>query len=108
MNQGAIYVGVTPAGDIAVVSGNGVQNNAQLFICNVAPLTGNLQVIGQTIVENSFHCSFGQITAMDIRVEFAVNQGFGGGFPDILQFAPVHIPSAGRISNVCQQSQVFY
>jgi hypothetical protein len=100
VNVGSSYMGVTPFGDIMVVSNYG-QPRAELYICPRAIMSQG--TTGGTLTRNPIVqadplCPIGKIDAA--TVVFNTNWG-----PVQLPFAPIHIPGTNRISQLCQAFQ---
>lgn len=98
VNVGSSYVGVTPEGDVAVISNvNGVAT-MQLSLCPRPDLTGNGRLNGQPVLNTSMLCPFGEITAANVSLDSSF------GFPPyMLAFAPIHIPGTDRFSSLCRR-----
>lgn len=93
VNAGAIYVGVSSYGDIAVVSNTASGPMMQLEICSRAGATGQGQMLQNPVINNSDYCPVGEITAADIVLQ--------GQVPMQVKFAPIHIPGTYRTSSLC-------
>jgi hypothetical protein len=95
---GATYIGKTSFGDIAyIVNFNGI-SQLVMEICQRAGLIqgqsqGTLSYL-PILNRNLFNCLLDEITAMDVNLT-------GQGVQYQLAFAPVHIPNAGRFSQIC-------
>lgn len=97
VNAGAVHVGVTPEGDIGIVSRQGNTPVMEIYLCSRPDLTGQGHMTKQPALNTSFSCPVSEITAAEIALP--TNSGFGSY---LLQFAPIHIPNAGRVSQLCQ------
>lgn len=113
VNVGAVYVGVTSYGDIAIVQNQGGVPTMKMYICQRAGLTGQGQVMNQNqVVENSQYCPLGQISDIDVMLG-AQNQNHYSGWntptnnPYQLAFRPIHIPGTGVQSSLCS-NQYYY
>lgn len=96
VNAGAVHVGVTVEGDIAVVSR---QNNApvmEIYLCRRPGATGQGQMTRQPALNTSYYCPISEITAASVVLTS------GTGQPYILEFFPIHVPNAGKYSQICQ------
>lgn len=96
VNQGSVYIGVTTAGDIAIVTGNGQVNNVQLHICQHVPVTGQAQLSRRSVVTNSVSCPVGEVSVLGV----AIGSTSGEIYEYI--FSPYHVPQLGRVSSLCQ------
>jgi len=94
VNVGALYVGVTSEGDIAVVNNENGAPTMTLFICPRPDLTGQGSITNQPITEASQYCPVGQVSASDVQLQGQYGQYY-------LKFAPIHIPGTNRISSIC-------
>ena len=100
VNAGAVHVGVTPEGDIGIISR---QNNGpvmEIYLCRRPDLTGQGTITKQPALNTSYACPISEITAADVQLPSS-----SGYQPYLLKFAPIHIQNAGRYSQLCQQSQ---
>jgi hypothetical protein len=93
VNAGAVYVGVSSYGDIAVVSNTASGPMMQLEICMRAGATGQGQMLANPVINNSDYCPVGEITAADITLQ--------GQIPMQVKFAPIHVPGTYRTSSLC-------
>ena len=100
VNVGALYVGVTSEGDIAVIQNQGGAPTMHLYICPRPGLTGQGQLASRTIIENSTTCPVGQITKVDVTL----GASYG---PYYLKFAPIHIPGTNRVSRLCHSNYYY-
>lgn len=100
VRPGAHYVGVTPEGDIMVISNNRGRVEAQMLICPRPNLTGSGSFSGEPVLNSSFICPVSEITASNLVLD-AEN----GLPPYILSFAPIHIPGTERVSELCIQEE---
>lgn len=96
VNAGAVHVGVTPEGDIGVISRQSNSAVMELYLCVRPDLTGQGSITQQPALNTSFSCPISEITATNVSLPS--NAGLG---PYLLQFAPIHIPNAGRYSSIC-------
>lgn len=95
------YIGVSPFGDIAIVSVNNGQAHMNLEICQRAGTSGKGRVTRNPVLNLSRYCPIGEISALDVVLE---------GYPAMgIAFAPVFVADVyGRIiknSSVCQGNQ---
>ncbi len=97
VNAGSLYVGVTPEGDIAVVSNTNGGPRMELHLCARPDLTGQGQLMANPVLNSSQRCPIGEITASDVML-----QSSAGAQPYILKYAPIHIPGTDRYSSICQ------
>lgn len=97
VNAGAAYVGVTPEGDIGIVSNQNQGPVLEVYICVRPDVTGQGQVIRQPALNTSQRCPVSEITASDITL--STNSGYGDY---LLKFAPIHIPGTDRFSSLCR------
>lgn len=97
VNAGAAYVGVTPEGDIGIVSNQAQGAVLEVYLCNRPDVTGQGQVIKQPALNTSYSCPLSEITASDITL--STNSGYGDY---LLKFAPIHIPGTDRYSSLCR------
>ena len=93
VNMGSSHIGISSYGDIAIVHNNN-GSMMDLYICPRTGATGQGQLLQNPVIETSQYCPVGQITAADIVLSGQVQYQ--------VKFAPIHIPSAGRYSSVCQ------
>ena len=103
VNAGAAYVGVTPEGDIGIVSNQKNGPVIEMYLCPRPDLSGQGQVIKQPALNTSSSCPVSEITAMDVSL--TSTSGYGNY---LMKFAPIHIPNAGRVSQLCQQGGYYY
>jgi hypothetical protein len=94
VNAGAIYLGVSSFGDIAVVSNSNAGPLMQLEICGRPGASGQGQMMQNPVINNSQYCPVGEITAADVILQ--------GQVPMQIKFAPIHIPGY-RMSGLCNQ-----
>ncbi len=96
INIGAVHMGVSTYGDIAITANQGGQAVLDIYVCprsNQAPQ----QVVqaSQFILETSNSCPVAQIS-----YGFATATIQGASFN--MGFAPIHIPGTDRRSAICQ------
>ena len=97
VNQGSVHIGVTPQGDVGIVSN---QNNGpviELHLCQRPDLTGQGGLSSNPVINSSDNCPLSEITSMNVSL--AGNPQFSAY---ILQFAPIHIQGTNRFSSLCQ------
>lgn len=97
VNAGAAYVGVTPEGDIGIVSHQNQGPVLEVYLCARPDVTGQGQMIRQPALNTSYTCPVSEITASDITLQ--TNQGLGDY---LLKFAPIHIQGTDRRSSLCR------
>ncbi|MEX1099116.1 MAG: hypothetical protein WEB87_01745, partial [Bacteriovoracaceae bacterium] len=97
VNVGALYVGVTSEGDIAVVQNQGGAPTMNLYICPRPGLTGQGQLYDNIVLEHSNECPVSQITKTNVALEAQYG-------PFYLKFAPIHIPGTNRMSQLCSSN----
>lgn len=100
VNVGALYVGVTSEGDMAIVNNQNGLPLMTLYICPRPDLTGQGTIIRQPITENSVSCPVGQISSSEVSL-----QGQYGQYR--LNLRPIHIPNAGVVSSLCVNNGMF-
>ncbi|MAX65938.1 MAG: hypothetical protein QF441_12355 [Bacteriovoracaceae bacterium] len=95
-NAGAIYTGVTLEGDLLTIHNNGSNVSVELRVCERPELnTSSAQFIAQPILNQSYNCAIGEISAADI----VVNSTYG-------QYQLVFFPiGKSAPSSLCQQTQ---
>ena len=98
VNAGGVFVGVTPEGDVGVISNQGQGPVMELRLCPRPDLTGNGQLASQPVLNTSTMCPIGEITAANVTL--ASSSGMGNY---IFPFAPIHIPGTDRFSSLCQR-----
>lgn len=98
VNAGAAYVGVTPEGDIGIVSNQSQGPVFEMYLCPRPDLTGQGQVTKQPALNTSYSCPISEVTASDVSL--ATNSGYGNY---LLKFAPIHIPGTDRFSSLCRR-----
>lgn len=89
------HVGVTPDGDIMVLSNASGKMEITLMYCKRPGLTGDYQFMGSLRLDPSAECPIDQITASNVAL------GISHGGQYILSFAPIHILGTTRKSSLC-------
>lgn len=100
VNVGALYVGVTSEGDMAIVNNQNGVAVMTVYICPRPDLTGQGTITRQPITESSQFCPVGQVTASDVTIQGQYGQYY-------LKFAPIHIPGTDRISQLCSNNMYY-
>ena len=95
VNAGAVHVGVSSYGDITVVHAETGQPTMDVYICPRADLTGQGDILQYPVLNTSYECPISEVTAADIVL-------YGSQVQYQVKFAPIHIPNAGRYSQICQ------
>lgn len=101
VNVGALYVGVTSYGDIAVIRNENGQSVMHMYLCPRNGLTGQGNVMSQVVVENSYSCPIGQISNADVQLSSSYGQ------PYYLGFRPIHIQGTQAQSSLCNNYQYY-
>lgn len=97
VNQGSVHVGVTPQGDVGIVSN---QNNGpviELHLCQRPDITGRGGLSSNPVLNTSSNCPLSEVTSLDVSLEG--NPQFAAY---LLQFAPIHIQNTDRRSSLCR------
>ena len=96
VNSNSSYVGVTAEGDIAVVYNNNGIAAMDMYLCPRPNTNGQGELTKFPVLNTSQQCPVGEITAADVLLYANQSQ------PYYLKFFPIHIPNAGKYSQVCQ------
>jgi hypothetical protein len=95
VNAGAYYTGVTPEGDVGIVSNQSGGPVMEVYICQRPDLTGQGSLMNNPVLSTSYECPIGEITRTNIAL-----QGQYGTYN--LSFAPINIIGTDRRSSLCQ------
>jgi len=96
VNVNSSYVGVTAEGDIAVVHNSNGVAALDMYLCPRPNTSGQGELTQLPVLNTSQECPVGEITAADVLLYANQSQ------PYYLKFFPIHIPGAGKYSQVCQ------
>lgn len=92
-NAGAIYVGASPFGDIAYVNNNGNQTMMTIEVCPRAGASGQGSLLSNPVLNNSYDCPVGEITAVDMVLQGQYQQYQ-------VKFAPISVQGY-KTSSLC-------
>ena len=96
INAGAIYAGVTPEGDIGIITNQNGNPTLEVLACDDLAAAGTPTVFDYSfpVLNVSDICPISEITDFDVVIQTTQGQA-------ILEFAPIAIPGA-RASSLCQ------
>jgi len=98
VNAGGVFVGVTPEGDVGIITNQAQGPVMEIRLCPRPDLTGNGQLVSNPVLNTSQMCPVGEITAATISL--ASSSGMGNY---TLPFAPIHILGTDRFSTLCRR-----
>ena len=98
VNAGGVFVGVTPEGDVGIVTNTTGAPAMELRMCPRPDLTGNGQLVSNPVLNTSQLCPVGEVTALNVSL--ASSSNFGNY---LLPFAPIHIMGTDRFSTLCSR-----
>jgi hypothetical protein len=102
INAGAFYAGVTPEGDVGIVSNQGNGPVMEVFLCPRADVSGQGSLMATPVLNTSRECPIGEITAANISLQGQFGYNYN------LSFAPINILGTDRRSSLCQGSYQQY
>jgi hypothetical protein len=94
VNIGAIHLGVSSFGDIAVIGNENGAVYADIYACQRPGMSGQVQQASNIIIRNSSFCPIAEIESgyFSLSTQYGV-MNFG--------LSPIHIPGTNRVSSLC-------
>lgn len=99
VHKDATHFGVTPQGDIAIITNDNGKAVLELLICDRPNLNGSGSISNKFELNPSPECLVSEITAGNVTL------GGHNRLSYLLNFAPIDIPGTDRTSSLCQRNK---